>query len=225
MWPAFLIGFTGSLHCVGMCGPIAMAAPVGKNNRIPKSFLYHSSRLLSYAALGFLFGGLGYGFSAAGLQKSIAIGGALLLLAMIWIPAVNKKINTGIGLNTGPLKIAMAKQLKTNRLSALVALGMLNGFLPCSLVYFALTGAIITGSPTNGALFMLLFGLGTLPAMFSVGIFQSKIPQQWRYNLVKVQPILLTVIALMLLLRGLDLGIPFLSPNTTLVVGATEICN
>jgi sulfite exporter TauE/SafE len=223
MIPAFLIGLTGSLHCVGMCGPIAMAAPVGKNNKWLGLSIYHISRIFSYAALGFLFGGLGYSFSAAGLQKWVAILGGTLLLSMVWLPGLASKINSGLSFPT--LKIAMAKQLKKNRLSALSVLGMLNGLLPCSMVYFALTGAIITGEPILGALFMVAFGLGTYPTMVIFGFLGNRIPSNLRQNLIRFQPYLLTIIALWLILRGLNLGIPFLSPESNLIISPTQHCD
>jgi len=223
--PALAIGFTGSAHCIGMCGPIAMAAPVGKDHRIAASLVYHLARLLSYAGIGFLFGGLGYGFSMAGVQQSLSIGGGIFLLALVWLPSIANKINSGLGSTINPLKIAMAKQLKINRWPAVFALGLLNGLLPCAMVYFALTGAIILAEPILGATFMFVFGLGTLPTMLIFSLGFNKISQKTRTVFKRVQPIILTIVAILFILRGLNLDIPFLSPSTNIITGATEACN
>mgnify|MGYP006268131331 CR=1 FL=1 len=219
LFTAFILGLTSSLHCVGMCGPIALALP-GRNRSIgqilPGRLLYHLGRLTTYTMLGAMVGLFGEGFSLAGYQQglSIALGVLLLLLALttaslesrfLALPAVERLM--------GRLKRSMGRLLQRDSAPSLYNLGILNGFLPCGFVYLGLAGALATGSAWQSMLYMALFGLGTAPAMVGLSLAGPFLSDKLRRL---ARPVMLGVtlaFATLLILRGLDLGIPYLSPQ------------
>lgn len=220
-WTAFLIGFIGSFHCVGMCGPIALSLPyqdVTKWRTAANTLVYNLGRIVSYSFIGLLFGFLGKGIALAGLQQWLSIGlGVLMLLAafsvfnfekqLIKIPILDvffRKIRFGLG------QLLKRKNKKTQ---TLFTLGILNGFLPCGLVYLAVVGAIGTGSILGGSLYMTLFGLGTIPLMLSVSLLGNLINLNVRKRIQKAIPIMLFAFAILFILRGLNLDIPYISPK------------
>jgi sulfite exporter TauE/SafE len=214
-WTAFLLGLVGSLHCAGMCGPLALALPAAGNNTpayVLSRVAYNAGRIVTYCLLGIVFGLVGYTFLMAGLQRwvSIALGVALLLglfasrrlaLARPVTSAVNR------------LKSSMSVLLRQRSLAGLAALGLLNGLLPCGLVYVACAGAAATGSSLAGALYMTAFGLGTVPMMLAISLSGKLIPTSLRLKLVKTIPIFVFLLGTLLILRGMSLGIPYLSPD------------
>ncbi len=227
--PAIGLGFAGSLHCAGMCGPIALAIPVGKGGAAHKAMaygIYHFGRISAYAILGFLFGTLGYGFSMSGFQQGLSIAAGVLMLVFIWLPKISHRI-----LPKGPIHRiqsyvtrAMASRLKSHRAPALLGLGFFNGLLPCGLVYLALAGALASFDPLQGAAFMALFGLGTAPTLLLVAFTGSRVSGRWRGKLQKLATSMATFIAILFIIRGLGLGIPYLSPEPGLTVNATTEC-
>ncbi len=227
--PALGLGFAGSLHCVGMCGPIALAVPVGKGSTTQKlaaHTLYHTGRISAYAMLGFLFGVLGYGLSTTGFQQGISIVAGVFMLLFIWVPKFAGLTSLGsrlAGLQNNVLG-KMSRLLKQHRAQALLGLGFFNGLLPCGLVYLALAGALVSYDPFAGAAFMALFGLGTVPALLALALTGNAIDIKWRSRLRKLTPLLATAIALLFILRGLGLDIPFLSPEIGHTVAADHIC-
>jgi uncharacterized protein len=120
------------------------------------------------------------------------------------------------------LKFAMAVQLRQRSFRSLALLGMLNGLLPCGLVYVALAGAVAQGRFLAGITFMALFGLGTLPTMLAIGLSGKVFPVAWRMNLRGAIPFAVCTLAVLLILRGLALGIPYISP--ALVAGVPAGC-
>jgi sulfite exporter TauE/SafE len=213
---ALSLGFLGSLHCIGMCGPIALALPVQRHSRfsvILGTATYNLGRILSYSALGFVFGLLGKGFVLAGWQNALSITlGCIVLIALI-APRL-------IRLKSGIL-FHLLEQLKTKvrtlfgkkSLPALLFIGVLNGFLPCGLLYAAIAGAIASGAAIKGAAFMAVFGLGTLPAMFTITLIKDYLSFRFRERIRFAVPVFVGVMAVMLILRGMNLGIPYLSPS------------
>lgn len=204
-WMAALTtGVVGSLHCVGMCGPLAMALPIGRLPR-PKRWgavgLYHLSRLTAYAGLGLLMGTIGQGLLLAGLQRPVSIGAGLFLLS--WTLLDRGKLP---GLTTGRatrwVVQPMARFLREPSLRAFAGLGFLNGLLPCGFVYVALTGAITTGSAATGAVYMGLFGLGTVPALLAVRFLPSLLPVALRRRVTLAMPLVTVGLATLLLVRG-----------------------
>jgi uncharacterized protein len=198
---------------VGMCGPLMLALPLdaaGKRRVLVQMLTYHSGRILSYAALGVLFGLLGKGIFLAGLQKSLSVGAGILMLVMAFAAWRFEQLVLnlpGFDTFTARIKTGIAKRLRKNTASAVFGVGALNGFLPCGMVYAALAGAISTTEAAEGGLFMALFGLGTLPMMLAVGVAGRSLGFSFRQKLRFAQPLLLTLAGLLLLQRGLHLDL------------------
>ncbi len=226
---ALILGLAGSLHCLGMCGPIAMAVPVGSralSDRVLGYGLYHFGRISAYALLGFLFGLLGYGLHMASLQQGMSIGAGVLMLTFIWLPRMARfrKMEGPFYRFQGRVQGFMARRLRDHRAGAVLGLGFFNGFLPCGMVYIALAGAIASYHPAEGAAFMAIFGLGTVPALFLLAFGSATLSQRYRLQLLKAAPYIASIIAVLFIIRGLGLGIPFLSPEAGFVIGSDTHC-
>jgi len=215
---AFLFGLLGSFHCLGMCGPIAFVLPLNRQNKLMASFqglLYHLGRLLSYSLIGLIFGFLGKGLIIAGLQQYLSIIVGVIMILIIILPAsfLHKfQLTKPIYGIINKVKIGMGLYFKKKSLNAFLTIGVLNGFLPCGLVYMALFGALATGSSIHGILYMVLFGLGTIPMMTAALIFGNFLKMSIRNKIQKAIPIFVVLIGFLFILRGLGLGIPYLSP-------------
>ena len=218
-YTALILGLLGSFHCVGMCGPIAFILPVDKTNKtkmIWQTFLYHFGRLLTYSLIGLLFGLLGRGLYLSGFQQRLSILIGVLMIITIIIPinvfnkySLSKPIYRGIH----KVKSKLGLYLKKKSNKALFAIGFFNGFLPCGLVYMALFGSISEATALRGALFMFLFGLGTIPLMTGAIFLGNFLKVSIRNKIQKAIPIFVIIIGLLFILRGMGLGIPYLSPN------------
>ncbi len=218
IWYALLLGTTGSLHCLGMCGPIAMMLPVHGSTTLKKYtsvISYHSGRLASYTLIGIVFGMVGKGLQLFLLQQglSILIGFLMIVFALapkikwLGIPNISffyKWVNF--------IKTELGHRLKANSNDAFLTLGFLNGFLPCGLVYVALAGALALGSVLEGGLFMALFGLGTVPLMTAMVFLGGRIKPKGLQKLRVIVPYIIVGMGVLLICRGLGLGIPFVSP-------------
>ena len=216
--PSFIMGLAGSLHCIGMCGPLALSLPVSHNNdlsRFSGGLIYNSGRILSYTSMGFIFGSLGNLIIATKWQSSLSIGLGIVILLYLFFPKKYFHFSTAttLGKPFMLLRQQLGKLFQSRKLSSLLFIGVLNGFLPCGLVYLALTSSIISASPVNGGMFMLFFGLGTFPMMFATVLMGNYLNQSLRQKIHKAVPALLFFMALMLILRGMNLGIPFISPE------------
>ena len=211
MLPALLLGLAGSLHCVGMCGPLLLALPLdaaGKRLVLRQMLVYHAGRILTYAALGLLFGLLGKGLAVAGLQKILSITAGVFMLGMALMAWRFERMVTalpGFGAFTQGVKSRMGNLLRHN--GSTFSLGLLNGLLPCGMVYAALAGAIATAGIPEGALFMATFGLGTLPLLLTVSVLGRSFSMAVRQHIRFAQPILLGLVGLLLLQRGLHLDL------------------
>lgn len=215
---AIILGLAGSFHCVGMCGPIAIALPLNNTNwftRIIGSVLYNVGRAITYALMGAVFGILGEGLQLGGFQRWISIVmGAIMVLAVIF-PALFKnssKLDKYIYGYVGRLKARFGVLFMKKSYSSLLLIGLLNGLLPCGLVYMALAGAIATGGVTSGALFMFIFGLGTLPMLLLLSLVGNVVSGSIKTTINKIIPIVIVIIGILFILRGMNLGIPFISP-------------
>lgn len=227
IFSGFIIGLLGSLHCVGMCGPIALALPIVGNSKaalILSRLLYNFGRILTYTFFGFIFGLIGDRIQLFGLQQIVSIIlGSLILLRLI-IPQKYSFTKLHFFQRTvGKLKQEFSKMFGKNSMKSLFVIGLLNGFLPCGFVYVGIAGAIATGDAFNGAAFMSLFGLGTLPIMFAASLFSSVLSLKARLNFRKAIPIFSFIIGILFILRGLNLGIPYVSPKMTSHQTAPEI--
>ena len=227
---AFVLGAAGSAHCIGMCGPIALAVPSPGNGwraRLMSTLILNSGRVSTYALLGALFGAFGTGLRLAGLQQSVSIiAGAVLLLSVIVPGLLERWSPTGrLSLWIGRLRGALARNLKRTAPEALFFTGALNGLLPCGLVYAAAIGAAAMGTMQLGALFMMLFGLGTLPALIGLRMSGSMIGTSARARLRKASPVLVSALAVLMILRALELGIPMVSPPAVTEPGQVTACH
>ena len=220
MWPSIIaglgIGLAGSLHCVGMCGPLAMALPMGqgRDQQILNILLYNSGRAITYGLLGLLFGWLGNNFFIAGYQQVLSISVGIGILLLYFINSSKTNLFPFINRFTNAIKNALVTQMKSKSLfRSSLLVGVLNGLLPCGMVYLAIGSAMATGSIQNGALLMFSFGLGTIPLMTLLMIFGKSIKFSWRLQLKKALPIMVVCMSVLLILRGLNLGIPYVSPR------------
>ena len=209
---AFITGLLGSFHCVGMCGPIALALPtIGTSiqEKVVSRLIYNAGRIVTYSIFGLLFGTFGLGLKIAGLQQSISIGaGVLIIITVLFSTQISSKFS--INFFSGS---AIGKLFQRKTYSSLFGVGLLNGLLPCGFVYIALIASVAVQDALQGALFMLFFGLGTLPMMFSVSIIGQFLSIKIRSRINKFTPVFAILIACIFILRGLNLGVPYLSPK------------
>jgi sulfite exporter TauE/SafE len=211
---AFVLGLSSSFHCVGMCGPLLLAVPTRAsiNYQWLEILIYHTARIFTYALLGVLVGFAGWRLQVANLQQffSLTIGIILLIYVFAgrffadasWLLAFNKMIFSFFG---------FAAKQKGQRGTLL--LGVANGLLPCGMVYIALTGAMASASATAAAGFMTLFGLGTLPLLFVFNFYGIRLQASVKQRIKLVSPIVIAIMGILLIIRGLNLGIPYISPH------------
>ncbi|WP_295334241.1 sulfite exporter TauE/SafE family protein [Flavobacterium sp.] len=232
LYTALIFGLISSLHCIGMCGPIAMMLPVDHANPTKKAIqiiLYHLGRLTSYGILGLLFGLLGRGFYIAGIQQqlSIAVGVGMILLAIVPERVLARyNFSKPVYRLISQIKSSLGQQFKRKTPDALFTIGLFNGLLPCGLVYAALFGAIAMQNVTFGVAYMILYGLGTVPMMSAVVYASSLLSMPFRNKLQKAVPIITVIIGVLFVLRGMGLDIAYISPsNMNLFVQANANCN
>lgn len=217
LWTAFILGLAGSVHCAGMCGPLALALPA-PGDRPPGYVLgrlaYNLGRIVTYCLLGLVFGLLGQTFWLAGVQRWTSITLGLALLAG-WFASRRLGLSAPVIGAVGRLKTGMGALLGRRSFAALAVLGLLNGLLPCGLVYVAGAAATTTGGILAGAQYMAAFGAGTVPMMLGISLSGRLIPLPLRVQFRKVIPVTVCLLSALLILRGLSLGIPYLSPSLT----------
>jgi hypothetical protein len=216
---ALILGLMGSFHCAGMCGPIAIALPLHGNTVPQKIFggtLYNIGRTITYGVMGALFGLLGQGISMIGFQQKISVIMGVIMIISVLFPALFKnqyRMDKSWFSLVGKLKKSIGQMFSIRSFSSLFFIGLLNGLLPCGLVYIAIAGAIGTGDIAQGTFYMILFGLGTIPMMLTISLAGNMMGLALRNRINKLIPVLVVVVGLLFILRGLDLGIPFLSPE------------
>lgn len=214
IWSAFTIGLLGSLHCVGMCGPIALALPQDQQNRwlaVWKVLLYNFGRATTYIFLGAAIGLVSQGLFLAQLQKSVSIvlGILLIIIALFSINVESRLLKANaVSRFYFFLKQQLARFMGSNRSLSFFKIGLLNGFLPCGLVYMAIVGALSVGGFANSILFMLLFGLGTMPLMLATALAGQRMSLTFRNLLKRAYPVFLVGFGALLIVRGLNLEIP-----------------
>lgn len=218
LWSAFILGLLGSLHCVGMCGPIAFMLPVDRTNSVRKiiqTMTYHLGRLLSYSLIGLFFGFVGKSLYIFGMQQQLSIIIGILMIVLILMPA--KMINTFLLSRSiynilSKVKSAFGKTLKKKTPDTFLTIGFLNGFLPCGLVYVAVFASLTTGHTYLGGLYMVLFGMGTIPLMTSAIYLGKFLNSKVKQRIQKAIPVFVVIIGLLFIVRGMGWGIPYLSP-------------
>lgn len=232
LYTAIIFGLISSLHCIGMCGPIAMMLPVDHSNPSKKALqilVYHFGRITTYASLGFLFGLLGKGLYLAGFQQqiSIAVGLGMISLAIIPETIVAKyNFSKPVYRVISKIKTSFGNQFKRKSLDALFTIGIFNGLLPCGLVYVALFGAVAMQNIGYSIFYMVLFGLGTIPLMSVVVYVANFLSYPFRSELQKIIPIVTVVIGILFIMRGMGLDIAYVSPSTLhLFIKASAQCH
>lgn len=231
LYTAFIFGLISSFHCIGMCGPIAMMLPVDRQNKTKKAIqisTYHLGRLFAYTTIGLLFGLLGKGLFIAGIQQKMSIFIGIMMIVVVLTP---EKIFSQYNFSKPVYKIiskiksGLGNQFKNRSYKSLFLIGLLNGFLPCGMVYVALFGAVAMQSASWGMLYMVVFGLGTVPLMTMVVYLNSMMKLSIRNRIQKAIPYVAVFIGILFILRGLGLGIPYISPsNMSLFVQTTPNC-
>jgi uncharacterized protein len=232
LYSAFIFGLISSFHCIGMCGPIAMMLPVERNNPVKKTLqiiTYQLGRLTAYGSIGLLFGLLGKGFFLAGIQQQLSVFIGIAMILIILIPErifARYNFSKPVYRWISKMKQSLGSHFKNKSFKSLYIIGLLNGFLPCGMVYVALFGAIAMQSASYGVFYMMLFGLGTVPLMSSVVYMNSFLTVRMRNKIQKVIPYVGVAIGILFILRGLGLGIPYISPsNMNLFIQAKADCH
>lgn len=216
---ALIFGLLGSFHCVGMCGPIAFLLPVDRSNTLKKTgqiFMYHFGRILAYSLIGLIFGLIGKSLNLLGMQQQLSIGIGLLMILVVLIPSqIFNKYNLSKPLYKviSKVKSRLGTELKRKSPDTFLTIGFLNGFLPCGLVYMAVFGALAMGNALEGSLYMALFGLGTIPLMTTAVYLGNFLTAKVKQHIRKMIPVFVILIGCLFVLRGLGLGIPYLSPK------------
>ncbi len=216
---ALLLGLLGSFHCLGMCGPIAFILPVDRNNKAKMSLqtlLYHIGRMTAYASIGLIFGYVGKGISLVGFQQKVSLIVGIVMVVLAFVPATKVlRLKPLAGWNKFVyfVKNSLSNYLQKRSTLGFYVIGFFNGLLPCGLVYIALVGAMATGEPLMGALYMAIFGLGTAP-MMSLAIYLGNfVSVKVRNKINKLIPYAVVFVGILFVLRGLNLGIKYLSPS------------
>ena len=228
LWTAFIVGLVGSAHCAGMCGPIALALPLRSENwftRVSGALVYNTGRIFTYMILGAIFGLLGKGLHMAGFQlwASVVIG--ILMIVMVVIPLIFKKLPSLTNVFEGyssRLLTGFRNMFRKGATKSLFGIGLLNGILPCGLVYVAVAGAINTGDVISAMMYMALFGAGTIPVMLAVSMAGTMISLKLRIFVNKLSPYVIVMLGVLFILRGLSLGIPYISPKAEALTPVIE---
>ena len=213
------LGFASGFHCIGMCGPIALSMGLTKKqatNYYLQNLTYQFGRIFTYSLLGTLLGIVGQGFQMAGFQQYLTIVVGILLILMAIFSFGGNDFASKIPFLSKLLlqvKMNLGKLLQKADYRSRFTTGVLNGFLPCGMVYMALTASLAAGGIWQGASFMALFGLGTLPFMFAVVLLGNLMTTAFRIKILKFVPVLMIVLGGLFILRGLEIGIPYISPK------------
>ena len=229
IWTGLVFGLLGSFHCIGMCGPIAVALPFSTESRskmIIGRLLYNGGRTITYALFGLVAGLLGEALRLTDYQQMLSIVAGVVILIMIVLPSKFARKILPARLSTylyQRLDRAWARVTGKRGPLSLFLIGILNGFLPCGLVYLALAGAMGSASITSSVMYMVLFGVGTTPVMFATSFVGPVLGVKARRSLQRIIPIGATVLALLLILRGMSLGIPYVSPKMSPQQSTTQM--
>lgn len=214
LWTAFILGLAGSLHCAGMCGPLAVAIPptgIGKASFLSGRLAYNLGRIITYCLMGAVFGLVGMTFALAGFQRWASILSGVAILAGL-AATTRSAAKTPLASAVAFAKSKLALLLRRRTMGAVFLLGILNGFLPCGLVYVACANAVAAGGFLGGVESMLAFGLGTVPMMLGIGLAGKLLQMNLRLRFQRWIPAGLAVLAVLFILRGMSLGIPYVSP-------------
>ncbi|WP_342646894.1 sulfite exporter TauE/SafE family protein [Mucilaginibacter sp. CSA2-8R] len=222
---AFFIGLLGSVHCLGMCGPLAFAVPVNGGGPwllVWDKLVYNMGRTISYTLLGLLTGFIGKQLWLAGLQQWVSILSGICIIAA----AITRLLKLSMAKGQLAAKVLapfnrLLGYALTRRAGHLV-IGMLNGFLPCGFVYLALVGAVNNPSAFSAAQYMFWFGTGTLPLMLAATVSTGFAGPVIRRKFNTIIPYFMLCLGLWFISRGMQLNIPYWSPGRQVV--ADSVC-
>ncbi len=223
LWTAFLLGLVGSAHCAGMCGPLAIALPSAGGTAFGQfagRIAYNTGRVFTYMLMGAVFGLVGRGFAMAGVQRWVSLTLGIIMLAGLFASS-GATFGVPMSRAVGWMKGWFGALLRQRSIASLVVIGMLNGLLPCGLVYAACAAATTRDGAWNGTIYMAAFGLGTVPMMLGLAMAGAALQFRLRLRLQRLIPVSLAVVGVLLVLRGLALGIPYLSPDVAGAAGAS----
>lgn len=224
------LGLVSSLHCIGMCGPLALALPVRhlhKPAQVTAIVLYNAGRIITYSMAGLVMGLAGRRIYLAGFQQSLSIvlGIILLFSTVQYFFFKNRLQPIWLQKCYYRIQLLMGRCFQPRRLVGYLLPGLVNGLLPCGMVYLAIAGALSTAKVSHSVLFMCSFGAGTLPAMLMLSLFGLRINTSWRQQMKKAMPYIVAGMAVFLIMRGLHLGIPFVSPVLPSAPGDAVSCH
>ncbi|BDQ10989.1 sulfite exporter TauE/SafE family protein [Sediminibacterium sp. TEGAF015] len=212
----FVLGFAGSVHCVGMCGPLALSLPFQHFRGWQKALAiggYHFGRISSYMIIGIIAGVFGRGLNWFGLTQILSIVLGSFIVLSVLLPRLFTKLNLSFLNGFKRWQITTMQQMLQKRSAfSMYFFGVLNGFLPCGLVYTAVAASLVAHTITESILFMGSFGLGTVPAMLLIVIAAQSLTSEFRLQIRRWIPVLSLIVGILLILRGLNLDIPFVSP-------------
>lgn len=206
---AFLGGVAGSLHCIGMCGgfPLALARASG-GSAVARQLLYNAGRLNTLAFVGALSGAFGAAVAASGAfqagERALAIvaGVLMVVIGLEMLGLVGRFSARAAALTQRTLTRLLSGVLGAPSPLAPLALGVFNAFLPCQLIYAFAARAAATASALDGALVMLAFGAGTVPAMLALGSAPLVVTPRLRWHLSRVAGVLVLGFGVLTLARG-----------------------
>lgn len=214
-----VVGLLGSLHCLGMCGPIVLAAPKSRASQpaaVLQQLWYHAGRGTMYLFLGLALGTVGEWLVIGSWQGTISIVSGVSILTLLILPRVMRQQKIGSFLSRQFVVHfggVWNRLLSSHSFRAQFSLGLLNGLLPCGLVYVALAGSLALADPLASSVYMLLFGVGTTPALIALVLVGSRLPAWVKTRANRIVPIATATVGLLLILRGMSLGIPLVSPK------------
>ncbi|MDP4151435.1 MAG: sulfite exporter TauE/SafE family protein [Bacteroidota bacterium] len=216
---AFSLGLVGSAHCVGMCGPLVLALPVHRmdpSRRGSAIALYHTGRIGVYALGGMVIGLLGRPVYLAGWQQTLSVLLGTIILCQVLIRMLrggrSLRMPAAILALYNALQRGMAPLWHSPSPGKFFLMGIGNGLLPCGMVYLAIAGALTTQDIAGAVGFMAFFGVGTLPMLLFLQATGRLVSVSFRQRIRNALPYLTAFMAILLILRGMNLGIPFVSP-------------
>ncbi|MCH8566976.1 MAG: sulfite exporter TauE/SafE family protein [Balneolales bacterium] len=225
----FIFGLAGSMHCAGMCGPIALALPGHPSSSTfwMGRVAYNTGRSITYMLMGGILGLAGLGIYLAGFQSWVSIAGGIIIVLIGLFSLFSGKLNwlhiKPVWIPSGLIKKGLSRFLKQGSVGSMFGVGLINGLLPCGFVYIALAGALVSGSVMQGMIYMLMFGLGTFPMMFALSASGKLMSISFRQRMQKAIPYVAIGLGALFILRGLSLGIPYISPVLVDVVSNPEL--
>lgn len=217
-----ILGLGASLHCLGMCGPLVMAVPMKSNSAYDRAWgitQYHIGKTTTYALLGLIVGVVGISLKTFQWMQILSVVSGVLIVLFAWGKFIKIPFGkTIVQRFTQFSGRALNKIFKSNIPFKPLFFGSINGLLPCGLVYIALINSILAGSPFQSMLAMVFFGLGTVPIL----TFARIISQRFKWKTNRWTPVLITLVGVMIILRGLNLDIPYISPKLSTQIVSDE---